>query len=287
MEREAELAIIRRAYAQQTLAIANVQNERLEDAYANVRREDYLGPGPWPLFRYPAGYVPTPSSDPVYLYCDALFGIVTERRLNNGQPSGHATWIGAAVPNNGDHVVHIGAGVGYYSAILAHLAGPTGRTTAIEFDEVLAGRAAENFRGAANVTVLQGDGTAIPFDPADLIYVNAGATHPVEHWLDHLNDGGRLIVPLTTETNFSNPGSIRALGAYFLITRRGGDYFAKWISYVGIFPCEGARDPSSEAALALAFKTPRWNEVTRLYRTGDLPEEQCWLRAPNWSLAYH
>ena len=27
-------------------------------------------------------------------------------------------------------------------------------------------------------------------------------------------------------------------------------------------------------------------DVTRLYRRDDLPEEQCWLRAPGWSLAY-
>lgn len=288
MEREAELKIIRRAYAQQVLAIVNVRDTRLEDAYAQVRREDYLGPGPWPIFVFPTGhYIPTPSADPVYLYCNALFGIVPERGLNNGEPSSHAMWIGAATPHPGDHVVHIGAGVGYYSAILAHLAGPTGRMTAIEFDEALAARAAANFAGRANVEVLQGDGAQLPFDPADLIYVNAGATHPVDHWLDRLKDGGRLMVPLTTDRNFTNPGSSRALGAYFLITRRGDDFLAKWISYVGVFPCEGARNAESAAALSEAFKTPRWNEVTRLYRTGDLPAEQCWLRAPGWSLAYH
>jgi hypothetical protein len=26
--------------------------------------------------------------------------------------------------------------------------------------------------------------------------------------------------------------------------------------------------------------------VTRLYRRDDLPEDQCWLRAPGWCLAY-
>lgn len=272
----------------QTLAIVGVRHPRLEDAYATVRREDYLGPGPWPIFTFPTGsYIPTPSADPVYLYCNALFGIVPERRLNNGEPSSHAMWIAAAAPVPGDHVVHVGAGVGYYSAILGYLAGPSGRVTAIEFDEALAARAAANFAGQPNVAVLTGDGARVPFDAADVIYVNAGATHPVDHWLDRLRDGGRLMIPLTTDANFTNPGSLRALGAYFLITRRGDDFDARWISYVGVFPCEGARDPESAAALSEAFKTPRWNEVTRLYRTGDLPAEQCWLRAPGWSLAYH
>jgi hypothetical protein len=34
----------------------------------------------------------------------------------------------------GDHVVHIGAGVGYYTAIMACLVGPSDRITGIEFD---------------------------------------------------------------------------------------------------------------------------------------------------------
>jgi protein-L-isoaspartate(D-aspartate) O-methyltransferase len=286
MDREAELAIIRRAYAQQILAIADVQNTRLEDAYATVKREAYLGPGPWQIFRVPFSYGPTPSADPVYLYCNTLFGIVPERQLNNGEPSSHAMWIAAALPKDGDHVVHIGAGVGYYTAILAHLAGPTGRITAIEFDPDLARRAAGNFRGSPNVTVLTGDGATLPFEEADVIYVNAGATRPLDHWLDRLKDGGRLMIPLTTDRNFAAAGSPHGWGAYFLITRQGADFLARWISYVTVFPCESARDAVSEAALREAFQTPRWNEVTRLHRTGDLPSEQCWLRAPGWSLAY-
>ena len=51
-----------------------------------MRREHFLGPGPWPMLRWPHRYVPTPSDDPVYLYQDALVGIIPERSLNNGQP---------------------------------------------------------------------------------------------------------------------------------------------------------------------------------------------------------
>ena len=97
-------------------------------AFAAVRREAYLGPGPWPtwyLFR--RGYVATPSDDPVYLYQDALVGIIPDRGVNNGQPSLYAMLIAAAAPQPGEHVVHIGAGVG----ILAHTVGESGRVTAI------------------------------------------------------------------------------------------------------------------------------------------------------------
>ena len=47
MERVQELAIIRRAYAKQILAAAQIDDPSLELAFAQVRREDFLGPGPW------------------------------------------------------------------------------------------------------------------------------------------------------------------------------------------------------------------------------------------------
>ena len=47
--------------------------------------------------------------------------------------------------------------------------------------------------------VIEGNGATVPFDAADVIYVNAGITHPENTWLDGLTDGGRLILPLTTD----------------------------------------------------------------------------------------
>ncbi len=143
--------------------LGQTTNPTLEDAYATVPREAYLGPGPWPLLRWPGGYLTTPDADPAWLYSDILVGIVTERRLNNGQPSAHATWIGAAAPASGEHVVHVGAGVGYYSAIMSHMAGPSGALTAIEFDPDLASRAAANLAHLPGARVLQGDGSVTPF----------------------------------------------------------------------------------------------------------------------------
>ncbi len=130
MDRQGELKIIRAAYARQILAAARIMdNTRLEAALSATRREDFLGAGPWWILRWFRDYVTTPDADPVYLYTDDLVGILPERRLNNGQPSLHAHLIHQASPAAGEHVVHIGTGTGYYTAILAHLAGPPGRVT--------------------------------------------------------------------------------------------------------------------------------------------------------------
>lgn len=281
-----ELAVLRRAYARQVAFLGGAMNPALEAAYAAVRREAYLGDGPWPIFRWPGGYVLTPDADPAWLYSDILVGIAPERGLNNGQPSAHATWIGAAAPAPGDHVVHVGAGVGYYSAILGHMAGPAGALTAIEIDAGLAARARANLAQLPGARVVQGDGSVVPFPPADVIYVNAGASRPADLWLDGLRDGGRLILPLTTAANFTRPDAARPSGAVFRITRRGEEFDADFVSPIAVFPCEGARDEASEHALAAAFEKGGFRDVKRLLRTDEAPDADCWLKAPGWSLVW-
>jgi len=296
MDRQGELSIIRAAYAKQILAATRIMdNARLEAAFSATRREDFLGPGPWWILRRFRDYVTTPNADPVYLYTDDLVGILPERHLNNGQPSLHAHLIHQASPAAGEHVVHIGTGTGYYTAILAHLVGPSGRVTGIEYEPELAARAKTNFATYPNVDIVEGDGALISFDTADVIYVNAGCTRPAESWLDRLADGGRLILPMTSDQGFGakdqglaarSLAQIERAGAVFCIERRGKDYLANWISGVAIFPCAGNRDEVSERALAEAFTKGGWPKVTHLYRNQDIPEERCWLRGSGWCLAH-
>ncbi|MGB6395817.1 MAG: methyltransferase domain-containing protein [Bradyrhizobium sp.] len=289
MDREDELSIIRAAYAKQILAAARVVDDaRLGAALGAIRREDFLGAGPWPIMRWFRDYVTTPDADPVYLYTDDLVGILPERRINNGQPSLHAHLIHQASPAAGDHVVHIGTGTGYYTAILAYLVGSSGRVTGIEYEPELAARAKANFAAYPNVEIVEGDGALVSLDQADVIYVNAGCTRPAENWLDRLADGGRLILPMTSDQGFSAKSLERtaSTGAVFRIKRRGNDFFAHWISPVAIFPCAGSRDEASERALAEAFAKGGWQKVTRLYRDQEIAEERCWLRGSGWCLAY-
>lgn len=278
--------LVRLAYAKQVVATAlGVADPRLEAALASVRKEDFLGPGPWMMFHPSDEYAETPDADPVHLYQDALFGLVPKKRLNNGLPSFVTMLISFGRPEEGEHVVHVGAGVGYYTAVMSHLVGARGRVTAIEYEPELAARAARNLASLGNVRVVQGDGSKLPLEAADVIYVNAGASQPAELWLDALKDGGRLVLPLTA--SFAMPsGATMTAGAIFLIERRDREYLAEWKAPTAIYPCIGARDAISNAALAEGFKTGGERNVKRLYRGGDIPEERCWVRTPSWALAY-
>jgi protein-L-isoaspartate(D-aspartate) O-methyltransferase len=287
------LTVIRRAYAKHVLAVAGVSDPRLEDAFATIPREAFLGPGPWQILRWMRlvdprliAYVRTPDDDPIYLYTDDLVGIKPERGINNGQPSFHAWLMAKCKPAVGEHVVHVGTGSGYYSAILAHLVGPTGLVTAIEIDRDLAAQATHNFKAHSRVRVIHGDGGVVPFESADVIYVNAGSSKPVDAWLDRLAEGGRLVLPLTIGTSPNSPGPCGSHGGVFLIARHGSEFHARWISPVAIIPCGGSRDPHSEAALAKAFEAGGWDRVTRLYRSDDIAEDRCWVKGVGWCLAY-
>ena len=273
-----DLSLIRRNYARAMLASAGAASPALEAAYAAVPREAFVGPGPWATFS-PDGYRTTVDGDPAHVYADVLIALVPEKKINNGQPSGHAMWLAAADPKPGDHVVHIGIGTGYYTAILAELVGPTGRVTAIAYDASLANRAANNLAHYRHVTVIHGDGTALPFDLANVIYVNAGVTRPAENWLDGLKDGGRLVLPLTAS------GEAPA-GAVFCFTRHGEEFRANAVSPTAFIPCEGMRDRESSEALAAAFAKGGVERVTRLVRGEPPPQDECWLRGAGWSLCY-
>jgi protein-L-isoaspartate(D-aspartate) O-methyltransferase len=48
VDRSEELDILH-AHAKQIMARAMLDDSRLESAFAEVRREDFLGPGPWSI----------------------------------------------------------------------------------------------------------------------------------------------------------------------------------------------------------------------------------------------
>jgi protein-L-isoaspartate(D-aspartate) O-methyltransferase len=173
----------RNFYARFIVKSAGSSDERLIAAFSLVRREDYVGSGPWPVF-VGSGYLQTISSDRRLLYQDIVVGLAPDRGINNGQPSLHARCLAACASRVEETIVHIGAGTGYYTAVLAHLVGNNGRVFGFEIEVDLAERARENLRNLPNVSVSAASAAEVSLPACDIIYVNAGATHPLPSWLD-------------------------------------------------------------------------------------------------------
>jgi protein-L-isoaspartate(D-aspartate) O-methyltransferase len=192
--KRASLAEIRRFFAQRMAAASGSSDPRLERVFELVPREAFLTPGPWHI-NVNGRYLETPSADPAFLYENALVALDAAKGINNGEPFLHAAWIGAVAPQGGETICHIGAGTGYYTAILSMLALPDGRVEAFEIEPALAERARASLAPFEGVTLTLGDATRLSLPPCDVIYVNAGVVAPPLAWLQALRMGGRMIFP--------------------------------------------------------------------------------------------
>jgi protein-L-isoaspartate(D-aspartate) O-methyltransferase len=227
----------RRRYAAEIARSGGIHHSGVEEAFASVPRENYLTPPPWTTFA-PGGLLTSETSDAGELYQDVLVVLDRERGINNGQPSLHAAWLAAIDPKPGDTAVHIGAGTGYYTALLAALVAPGGRVHAYEIVEHLAEIARCNLECLDCVTVHAVSGVAPDLPEADIVYVNASASAPDHGWLKALKPGGRLIFPW-------QPPKARS-GVTFQVTRTAAGYRARALMEVAFISCIGATTPASE-----------------------------------------
>ena len=193
----------------------------------------------------------------------------------------HAVGLATLNPQSGETAVHVGAGTGYYTALLARLVSPGGQVFAYEIEPGLAERAKANLSDLANVTVYARSGAEGPLPSCNLIYVNAGATAPLDIWLDALLPAGRLLFPLTPDGANGMPGA----GGMLLITRTAaGSFDARFTMPVMFIPCMGARDPEMAKKLAEAFQRSDMRNVCSLRRNTS-PDETCWCSGQGWWLS--
>ncbi len=269
----------RRFYAEEIEVVAGIRSRALIQAFASVPREHFLGPGPWKLGSLEFGasptprYVSTPDADPRRIYHNVLVSIDETRHLNNGQPSALASWLDALDIREGERVVHVGAGVGYYSAIIAQVVGPRGSVVAIEVDEKLAAQARENLAGWNTVQVVSGDGCHHDAGPVDVIFVNAGVTHASSLWLDRLKPGGRLLYPLTFDAGAGGKGCM------LLVKRAGESYAARCIGFVMIYACTSLRDPELNGPLMKQIGSGKIFSVQSLRRDQHEADDTCLIHA--------
>ncbi|HJQ60684.1 MAG TPA: rRNA adenine N-6-methyltransferase family protein [Vineibacter sp.] len=279
---DTDVAVMRRWYAEDLRLRAPVRrNPAVVDAFAAVPRERFLGPGPWVIRpdTRPDETFTTPDAAPHWVYHDVLVAIDLERRLNNGMPSFWAYNLDQLDLRPGERVLQVGAGTGYYAAILAEIVGSDGHVVAIEHDAGLAAQAAANTRPWRQIDVVAGDGRTHDPGPVDVVVVFAGSTHPAPLWLDRLAEGGRLLMPLTGDDWW---------GFLLRVIRQGDRLAAGSIGGVGIFPCAGGRDDAAAVRLrqALQNQRPREIPICALHRGTPGPDvaDKVWYAGPEFWL---
>lgn len=279
-----ELAERRRFYAEEVEAICDLRTKALVEALATVPREAFLPAGPWVIRSEGDIGRPsrrTPDADPRHLYHNVSVAIDPARDLFNGAPGVAALFIDALDLKPGERVFHVGCGLGYYSAILAHCVGPAGRVVAVEIDPALAAGARERLAAVGNVDVVRGDGTDTRGETFDAILVSAGVTHPLDRWLDALAPGGRLVFPLTCSV-----GPKLGKGFILLVTRAGHAraMTARVLTMVAIYSAEAIRDATMNEQLAQALRRAPWPSIAALRRDPHDPSPACWLHGETFCL---
>jgi protein-L-isoaspartate(D-aspartate) O-methyltransferase len=267
------LEAARQFYAEELKYLAHLSSRAVFAAFATVPRERFVGPGPWRVLGS-GEFWKTEDADPRHVYHNVLITLDEAKGINNGQPSMWARFIDQLDVNANDRVLHLGCGTGYYTAILAELAGPDGRIVAIEIDADVAERARIALAPWPQVAVIQGDGSSGPFEPVDVIVVSAGATHPMSAWLAALKPGGKLLFPMTPDAG---------LGAMVFLTHRcEGNYAAQLMYGVQFIPFSGARDAEVSKQLAAALNRDEGMAVKSLRCDVHEKDETCRLHGDGW-----
>ncbi len=281
------IAAVRRAYAERITALAGVTEQRIVSAFAAVPREAFLGPGPWRVHGR-RGSATVPQTDLEAIYDNVLITLDEARGVNTGEPSLHALMLAALEPRDGERVLHVGAGRGYYSAILAELVGQTGSVTAVEVDARLAAEARRSLAPWPQVRVVVGDGAEHPAAEVDRVYVNAAVTRPAPRWLDWLAPGGRIVLPLGVPSAPAGPGGPRHAvdGGVIVLERTGSGFAARWLCAAVFVMAEGALAPQAEeTAIRRAFATGMMERIKSLVRGPAADPARCPLWTPEWALS--
>lgn len=228
--KDRRLEEVKSFFAEKMVAASGSLNPKLERAFRAIPRELFFGSGPWKVM-VGNRYVETPSGDLVHLYQNGLIALDESKLINNGEPFLHARWLGAVDIVAGDVVTHIGAGSGYYTAIMSMLVLPHGEVTAFEIDEKLAQKARNNLKAFENVSLINADATENPIPNSDVIYVNAGVARPPMKWLQALKPNGRLIFPWAPTSD---------VGIAVIATKRSTSFQMTPLMHSWFIPCFGA-----------------------------------------------
>ncbi|WP_057463020.1 protein-L-isoaspartate O-methyltransferase [Pseudovibrio sp. POLY-S9] len=183
------------AYAQEVCYNLRGGNRALlMDAFATVRKEDFLFPPPWRVAITTQGYGRRAVlEDPEDLYQDMLVELVHEANINTGQPSLWAQIFNWSDLKPGMAVFESGSGLGYFTAIIAHVVGAEGVVYFDEPHDKLHDPCHENLASIANV---HADYKGAPLDRVYLCY--GTTTIPAQLYLN-TKLRGQIVFPFTND----------------------------------------------------------------------------------------
>ena len=170
---EANRDAMRRAMVASQLRTSAVNDVRVIEAMARLRREDFL-----------------PAEHHAIAYRDTLLPLGGGRRQNSPLATGRL--ITEARVRGSDHVLLVGAAGGYATAILAELAGSV---VALEEDDALAAIARAALAGIDDVSVVQGPLAAgwPAGAPYDVLVIDGAIERVPEALVSQLKPGGRAV----------------------------------------------------------------------------------------------
>ena len=183
------------AYAQEVCYNLRGGNRALlMDAFANIRKEDFLFPPPWKVAITTPGYGRRAIlQDAADLYQDMLVELVHEASINTGQPSLWAQIFNWSGLKPGMSVFESGSGLGYFTAVIAHVVGPEGSVYFDEPHEKLHDKCRENLAGIKNVHAAY-DGAAL-----DRTYLCYGTTTVPAELYHNTKLRGQIVFPFTDD----------------------------------------------------------------------------------------
>lgn len=279
------LADQRRFLAEELETVCGLRTSALIEAFATVPREDFLPRGPW-LIRSETDYFSgvarhTPDDDARWVCHNVAVAIDPERQLFNGAPSLLALCIDRLDLAPGQRVLHIGCGLGYYSALMARCVGPAGQVVAVDVDADLADAARQRLAQVPNVRVCCDDGSQPLDGSVDAVLINCGVTHPLPVWLDALRVGGRMIAPITAAL----PGTRIGKGPLVLLTKRDTDFAAQLMTVVAIYSAVSIRDAALNQQLGQTLMKGQYPRLNRLRRDPHDASGECWLHGSGFCLS--
>lgn len=266
----------RTLFAKEVAATGGIRSASVLRAFASVPRERFLPPGPWIIEAIDGMYYQSQSGDASHVLHAVGVALDVERKLNNANPARIGRSLEAAEFRPGDTVLHVGAGMGYFSAIIAELVGRDGRVVAAEIDDRLVHSARDNLAAWPNVEVV-GDALSCFLPPVDVVFASAGSSIIPRRWVDALRPGGRMVLPITGSTNIGLSYVIRKTDDPIWLTAQPKEL-------VRFYPCIGTRDQQAVAAVDAAIADPRGLSVKSLRLDGHDREAGCWLHGRGWCL---